>query len=108
MKDYKMPEDVFDMIKAFAEKEQLTEVLTILEKYDKGTISLDVWEVEIFLKIAELWRIKASLRYPFWEADHPKYSEEHAEKYYDAQEETWEEIHEIFPTAGYQGDTYLL
>ena len=98
MREYYLPPEFFGEIKEFAEKEGLKEVLEIVSKHDNGAIKLEQWESALLLKVAKLWKLQAELKYPFWDADHPKYNSDHEEQFFDAQDEHWGKIAMTFPT----------
>ena len=99
MKEYFLPPKIFDEILAYAKKENLPELEKLVNKHDNGTIFVDPWEVEMLLNVAKLWRLEASLKYPFWDSDHPKYDPDQEDLFMDEQEEKWAKIAMTFPEA---------
>jgi len=97
MKEYFLPPEFFNEILSFAKTEQLVELENIVNKHENGTILVDVWEVEMLINVAKFWRLQASLKYPYWDCDHPKYNPEHEELFMDEQEEKWGKIAMTFP-----------
>ena len=50
----------------------------------------------MLLKVAQLWKLQAELRYPFWDEDHPNYNPDHEEGYFEEQEERFGKIGATF------------
>lgn len=97
MKEYFLPPEFFNEILLFAKKENFSELEKIVNKHDKGTILVEPWEIEILLNVAKLWRLQASLKYPYWDSEHPKYDPEHEDSFMDEQEDKWGKIAMTFP-----------
>ena len=95
-KEYFLPPAFFDEIKEFAEKEGYKELLAIVDKQEQGNIVLEVWEADMLLKVAQLWKLQAEFRYPFWDEDHPNYNPDHEEGYFEEQEERFGKIGATF------------
>ena len=99
MKEFFLPPVFFDEILLYARKQHLVELEKIVSRHDNGVIFVEPWEIELLLNLAKLWRLEASLKYPFWDSDHPNYDPEHEDQFMDEQETKWGKIAMTFSSA---------
>ena len=85
--------------KTLVNQSDLVELEKIASRHDNGVIFVEPWEIELLLNLAKLWRLEASLKYPFWDSDHPNYDPEHEDQFMDEQETKWGKIAMTFSSA---------
>lgn len=81
-----MPEELINEIALIVQKENYLALKEAFPDQDtRPPVFLSQEEAEALIDLAVIEKMKARLKYPYYDDEHPKFSEEHEEKFDDVQ-----------------------